>query len=146
LDLFFLRAKNNDHRGKICLNHYLSSRDYILTPQNKYNAYQYANLEIIYGIGVAYEEFILKNQWMKRYCQTHKKSQANNKSNIIKLILEYFLAGHLGDKLEKKLFNFQTKRIQENPFFHLEGSVIKISEKEFYYYTDADKKYSEFSY
>ena len=60
-------------------------------------------------------------------------------------MLEFFLEG-FADKLEKKFFDFQVKKIQNNPFFHLQGSKIKISDEEFYYYTNVDDKYKNFLY
>jgi predicted nucleotidyltransferase len=144
LDLFFLRAKNNNHQGKICLNHFLSSEDYMLTLKNEYNAYQYSNLRVVYQLNNTHNEFISKNEWMKKYCHDCKTQFVGNKPNIIKLIVEFFLEG-FANQLEKKLFNFQLKKIQENPFFHLKESLIQISSKEFYYYTDVSSKYRDFS-
>lgn len=136
LDLFCLRAKGSKHRGKICLNHFLSSSTYLLTPKTKYNAHQYSNLKILYELDDAYKQFILKNNWMKNYCQAHKYRPRENKPNIIKLILEHILRGLAGGKLEHKLYHFQVKRIRLNSFFHLKGSLLKISSDEFYYYTN----------
>jgi len=133
LDLFFLRAKDNHKAGRICLNHF-SSDNSAITPKTKYNAFIYSKLKILYQSGKTYEKFIGKNIWIKNYVKIKKNYSVKSKSNFIKNLLENMLSGKFGDKLEKKLYITQVKKIKNNLFFYKANSFLKISREEFCYY------------
>lgn len=143
LDLFFLRAKHTKHKGRICLNHFLSNENCILTLQNSYNAYQYSNLKILYQEKDTYRNFISKNLWIKKYVPIKKNIYKKNYPSLLKKSAELVLKGKIGNWLEKKIFQLQTKRIKNNIFFRQNDSFLKISHKEFYYYTNVRYKYNK---
>lgn len=144
LDLFNLRAKNEYHRAKICLNHLLTDQDYLLDRRDSYNAHQYGNLAVLYNLDNSYKQFRQKNSWINDFSNPTKQSQIelkNDQMGFLKKSWEKLLAGFVGDYLESKLKKFQLERIKNKVFFHQPDSVLKTTDKEFYYYTNISKKY-----
>lgn len=145
LDLFNLRAKNEQHSGKICLNHLLSNKNYLLDRRDSYNANQYSNLAVLYNINSSYEKFWQINRWIDDFQIVIEQSQTEVKNDqiaLFKKILERLLSYKTGDFLEGKLKNLQLRRISNKAFFHQSDSVLKTTDEEFYYYTNVSKKYS----
>lgn len=142
LDLGFLRAKKNKHRGKICLNHFLTNENYLLSRQDHYNAYLYSNLIILYTTAHTYPEFIKKNVWINKYYNPIKKSKISSvKNKPVINYLEKILSGKFGNYIEQKSRAWQIKKINHNSFFQQKDSALKISNQEFYYYTQVSRKY-----
>lgn len=142
LDLCFLRAKKNKHRGKICLNHFLTNENYLLSRQDYYNAYQYSNLIVLYSAADTYQEFIKNNSWMNKFCQPINKTEIPLvKNQLVRIFFEKVLSRKIGNYFERKSRIWQIKKINHNPFFQQKDSALKISRQEFYYYTQVNRKY-----
>lgn len=142
LDLGFIRAKKNKHSGKICLNHLLTNEKYLLNRQDDYNAYQYSHLIVLYSTDDTYQEFIKKNQWMKKYYKIKEIIESSKSQNqLLKKILEKILFNWFGNFIENISRTWQIWRIKHNSFFQQEDSSLMISNQEFYYYTEVSRKY-----
>ncbi len=141
LDIFGLRAKGKKYAQKICLNHFLSSQNYQLTPKNKYNAIEYSQLIILYQEDCTHSKFLKNNLWIFKYVKEIKNIYSQNLPSFFKIFFEKILISKIGDKLESKLKKMQLARIKSNPFFNHPDSVMKKTDQEFYYYTDARKKW-----
>lgn len=147
LDLFFLRAKLGKKAGRICINHLITDRNYKLTPQNKYNARQYSNLIVLFAKETNIsKDFIINNQWMKKYFPEQNlryRIKKSNLANFFSLFGEFILLGKFGDLLEKRIKKFQINRIENKEFFRQRDSLLKITDDEFYYYTEVGKQLSK---
>lgn len=141
IDLFFLRARQNHHAGKICLNHFLCENA-LMARRDKFNAYQYAHLLILYNKRETYQNFQSVNAWINKYYQFSVDPNIPlSKNGNFKNFLEKILSAQAGNFLEKKCREFQTKRIKCHPYYQQKDAALCADTQEFYYYTEVTKKY-----
>lgn len=141
LDFFDMRAKEDDVAGKICLNRFASNEDYQITPQNQFHAGEYSRIVPIFYINDTYQKFQNTNkEWMEKFDITCHLSLATRQLNnfwlpkIIRSFSEIFLAGKIGDWLEKQLKSYQVRIIKSNTYFHQPNSRLKTTNQEFYFH------------
>lgn len=108
--------------GRICLNCYLSDKKPDIAPKNPKSrekvarAYKYL-IPLVNAGGVA-EEFFKVNRWFDEYTEASiqytgkiRKILIPNGSKKPVRFLEIYLGGKFGNWIEKKLMNYQVKRI-----------------------------------
>jgi len=108
--------------GRICLNCFLPDDEPSVYPHLAESAEKVAksnrNLVVLVDEGGHEESFFAKNKWMDRfdadglwYAAEIKETLAKNGPRRPRKSLEWILSGRLGNILEKKLMEFQKKRI-----------------------------------
>ena len=128
-DLFGWRRKKLDERteasDKICMNHFVTPQSYRLSPpHNEYWNYLYQNLVPVLGSEKAIGAFFRANDWMNppriyptspsglRGASKPDPRYLGSTRSLPKRFLEWFLGGHLGNKIEGILKKDQIKRIE----------------------------------
>lgn len=129
------RRKGDKVAGRICLNCYLSDANLDITPQNpkskKKVARAYKHLIALVDEGDYEKRFFKENKWFDKYKVSGARYSDNLKEKLLYLINdriyrtdftgrralkpkkwgERILSGKFGDFLEKKLMDYQVKRI-----------------------------------
>lgn len=101
---------------KFCFNHFVAPAAYRLSsPHNDYWRGLYFSLAPVYGEKILIQKFFDDNSdWMgEKKVYVEDKRYIYRKRGFIKLVLEGWLSGKLGDRLENKLKDMQTRRIKE---------------------------------
>lgn len=124
--LLGVRRHDQFTQDRICLNCYLTEDGLEIRPQAKprdfHSAQEYGRLTPILEIKPGlYQKFIESNQWLKFFLsfypwpnsQTAKKIQPNIFLTLVRRVAEWCLGGKIGDWLEKKLGQWQTRRIRQ---------------------------------
>lgn len=137
LSFLRLRAKGKSHNHKICLNHFLSSKNYSIGFKNRYNGLQYSRLKVLLDIDNQHQKFILANKWMNRFSDLPTRFSKLKKQNIIQIFFEMVFKDS-----EYKFKERQLRKINQNPFYKQPDSVKSFTDKEFYFYTDVSKKWN----
>jgi len=113
-------------QDRICLNCYLTEESLEITEQIKprdwHSAQEYGRLTPILEIekGI-YLNFIQANIWLADFLKnypwpndiTDKKIRSLESFNLVRRIFEWLLGGRMGDRLEKSVGQWQTKRINK---------------------------------
>lgn len=107
--------------GRICLNRYQATKSLEIMPHDNYHSKVFSKLVPIFDTDRIYEEYKNKNKWMEDFgCEiapgSNKKAIKNSKIlGAIRKFFEWILKRRFGDFLEKKLGNWQKKRILSDP-------------------------------
>lgn len=115
--LFGWRRKKLDHRtsakDKVCLNHFATKASYHLTlAPNSYWKALYAKLVPIYGTKEEINVFLLANKdWLGELQYQADIRHAYTAPSRFKIFLESLLSGFAGNWLERRLKNYQVRRI-----------------------------------
>ncbi|TSC52117.1 MAG: hypothetical protein LiPW39_614 [Parcubacteria group bacterium LiPW_39] len=126
--LGFLGVRRHDQltRDRICLNCYLTNDSLEIKneakPRDWHSAQEYGRLTPILEIKPGlYQKFIQANGWLKNFLnfypwpasQTARKIKASQWLEAGRRMMEWCLGGKMGDWLEKKLGQWQTRRIRQ---------------------------------
>lgn len=130
-----LRLSTIKRAGKFCPNRFVTDQYLLINPQNQYLAGQYNQMIPIFDAKDYYCRFLQANQWMGQY--GYKKSSCvlnlvqSKVPNFLRQISEIFLAGSLGDKLEKIIREQQIERLsQQYPFLNQPDSTVVVNDQE----------------
>lgn len=116
--LLGIRRKGVDHkkeaRDKICFNHFVTPRGYILdSPYGEYWVMLYQNLIPLYGSERAVKAFFAANKWAGRKNVTFDARWSKERKSFMASTLETLLSGGLGDWFERLFRTYQIKRIEK---------------------------------
>ena len=122
LTLWRRHGRDPNPAGKICLNCFLSGNNPDITPKNPKSRHKVAAsnkfLVTLVDSGGQEQNFIKNNQWMERfeiggraYSQKLKKQLVQKGPSRPINLFEPILSGRVGNFVEKKLMNYQIKRI-----------------------------------
>lgn len=121
---------------RFCLSFYVTDQNLnlekIQSPDDIYLAYWVAVLQPILGEKM-YQNFLAQNSWVKKFFRHDlkpnlKKLQKNSWLISLGKAGEFILKGKIGDFFEKKLWNWQRKRHQQNEQNLGLGSSVIINE------------------
>jgi len=130
--------------GRICLNRYQADDFLEIQPHNLSLANCFSSLVPLFDIGL-YSKYQKKNKWMERFGfevrPTFKVKLVNNSFlGFLRKIKEIILSGFFGDWLEKKLGNYQKRRIlRDKRTLEAPKGQLRISEKEIWFPTKRRK-------
>lgn len=130
-----LRRYGPNIAGRICLNRYQTNDYLTIFPHDSYHAQTFSKLWPLINISKTYEKYVQKNKWMNEMGFRLEKNEENLQRNAIlsafRSIGEFILSGYLGDIIEKKLGEYQKKRIMNNTkTINTPKGRIRISDKE----------------
>ncbi|MDI6820904.1 MAG: hypothetical protein QMD65_01870 [Patescibacteria group bacterium] len=117
--MFGIRRKRIDHkenaRDKICLNHFVTSKSYKLTPPyHKQWEELYKNIVPVYGDEKEIKIFFEANNWFGGRTELNDKRFKAKKNNVISKFLELLFFGSLGDVFELLVKKLQIVRIKRS--------------------------------
>ncbi|MBI5153167.1 MAG: nucleotidyltransferase domain-containing protein [Parcubacteria group bacterium] len=126
-DLFGMRRKprhrDTEIKNKICLNHYLSSSSLVMKDQLIEGMFLYTRLLPVYMRNeILINHFFQANEWIRGYFFRSSFSEHVRYSerpriaysfNGVSVFLEFIFRSHVGDVLEKYIYEWQKKRIPE---------------------------------
>lgn len=141
------RRYGNKIAGRICLNRYQTDKSLEIFPHDIYHAGVFSALAPIFNVGSTYSEYRKANEWTERDFNLrieNKSGKVSIKGSKIlafkRRSLEWMLKGRFGDWVEKKLSNWQRKRIIKDIRTHTAPpGRVRISDKELCFHPD-DKK------
>ena len=127
--------------GRICLNRYASTDFLVIGPPNQYHAQVFHNLIPLYATPEIYQEFLLKNSWMKSFAYPPHAHEIIWKFGGTALAFQR--VGELVMDLccfwlEPVLRNLQLDRLAGDERAHLPGSRVVISDQELCFHTLKD--------
>ncbi len=120
--IFAVRRHGNKIKERFCLSFWSTEKalDFskiMLKDSDPYLAYWIKDLKPLFGFDIHKKMLDINKTWMQAFVSAKninsENSENNQKTSCIKKILECLLNGHLGNKLEKLLENFQLKRCKE---------------------------------
>ena len=115
IQLLGIRRHGNKIAGRICLNRYQTDDYLVIFPHDDYHATTFSKLWALINIDKTYEKYLQKNQWMEKMRYGLKKNEKYLQKNVIFSVIRYFgemiLSGGLGNIIEKKLGDYQKRRI-----------------------------------
>jgi hypothetical protein len=136
------RRYRNKINNRICFNHFLSDKLEI-SIRDLYSSHNYVFVLPLYG-GEVLQDFLEKNQWIKNYRPNFTFSENNLKvvedsqiSKSIRKLLEKIFASAW---IEKKLKDWQIKKIIENPLTQKTGGVIIYNDCELAFWPDFENQ------
>lgn len=145
-DVFRWRRKSDtDTKDKFCLNHYITSDSLLIDIPSLYTAQLYARLMPIFGSWMIFRSFQERNTWIRSYIPNyqmpfipHKKSVAQSRLlSAIARSIERVLDAKLGDWLEKRLSEIQSRKIKSNPRTSAPGGRIRYSDEGLEFHPDS---------
>ncbi|MDD5590116.1 MAG: hypothetical protein PHQ47_03000 [Candidatus Portnoybacteria bacterium] len=126
LNLAHWRRHDQKTKDKACLNCYLAGPDMEIKleikPRSLHSAQEYSRLIPVWQKDSSvFSKFQNENSWIGEYltnypwpnCLNFETVSKNRLAGIIRGFFEFIFSGFLGDKLEKILAKWQTKRIQK---------------------------------
>lgn len=130
------KTYKSETADKVCLNHFVTEKSYRLAePHNAYWKNLYQNLVPVYGDPEKINSFFAANQdWMGERVYTDDLRHKYRGPSFVEKIRECLLGGRLGDWLERRLKNFQVKRIER-------GLAESAGYKPRLIYTDAELEF-----
>jgi len=122
LGLFGLLRKGfrpEQRAGKICPNRFVSDEYLLVNPQNRYHAQDYSQMLPLYDYKNVYDRFLKKNHWMEKFGYFPPRRaigliQSGGILSTIRAILEWILAGRLGERFEDWAREYQYKRMKKS--------------------------------
>jgi hypothetical protein len=127
------RRSNKKTAGKFCLNRYLTTVSLIIYPQNHYHAQDYSLMVPLVDSGGIYDQYWRANYWINQYCPFPKKYfpvGPNIISRFIQKLTELIYQNVGGRYLEKKLGQWQKRKILNNPLTQLAPEKIVANDRE----------------
>lgn len=136
--VFGVRRHGNKTEDRICLNHYITDRSLRIPFESLYNAQSYLHLINIYNSKKdkkLFKNFQEENKWIGEYAQNYKHSRLKSFRSIkrngifsfISKFFEFVFLGKVGNYLERKLSQIQSKRIKKDKLYKESGGRITIS-------------------
>jgi hypothetical protein len=97
-----------------CMNYYLDENAFYLEEQNIFSAIEIKTLLPVCG-NDAIDAFFRANNWTDEWFPAcaYRQQEKRNPRTFFKRILEWFLSGRQGDRIEKSLFTLTQKRWQQ---------------------------------
>ncbi len=125
LKCFSQLAKEHDHAGKVCPNHFITDKDLEIQEKDAYAANLFSHNVPLYDPGNLWGEFVKANEgWVKKFGKEFEsrkskvESRKYRKANAFEMLLEQIL---------KKL---QIKKIKSNPEYSISGAKIVLEDTE----------------
>ena len=119
------RRHGSHTKNRFCLNCYLTENNLEIKKENKirdmHSSQEYGRLTLLLEKKTGlHAEFLENNNWLKKFlnnypwpnCQTAKRISVSRLAQKISRLAEKILSGYWGDQIEKKLGDWQTKRIK----------------------------------
>ena len=138
-------------KDMICLNHYITDKSLKIPFESLYNAQSYIHLINLYDSGEdrkLFSKFQIENKWMGKYIKNYSLSEPGFRSvkrsrilSLISRIFESILSGPMGNALEKKLSELQSKRIKSDPLYRKVGGRITIGDDQLEFHPDSHEGY-----
>lgn len=116
--------------NRFCLNHYLGGVKRLIKDRNIYTAMEYSRLRpVVYGSTI--EEFCRTNNfWLSlafpEFTQYQKNALPKKKQSKIQKALEFLILKLSGEKLERKLGNWQLGRIKRDELILVEPDELSF--------------------
>jgi len=117
--------------NRICLNYFITTGSLEIIPKDMFSASEYFFTRPLFGLKT-FLEFREKNAWIEEYKINYWKSETANLKTLSDILPAKILRG-LGEKvlgaefIEKRLGDWQMKRINRNPKTYQSGSMILAS-------------------
>lgn len=135
-----VRRKRHDRVApdKFCFNHFITDDALAIVHESIFTAYTYATLVPIYSVGDTVERFFTQNLWINKFVYRIRPSLYSRRKRVessrwlqwVARTGERFLAGSVGDLLERVARKYQQKRINANPLTHAPAGRIINNDKE----------------
>lgn len=146
--LHWRRKSDTDTKDKFCLNHFITEHSLLINLPSLYNAQMYAHLVPVFGDFSLYRSFQERNGWIRSYLAhypmafiPHKKSLRSSRLlGGFASAVERLLDTSAGDAFERKLGDFQTKKIAANPKTGAPGGRISYSSDALEFHPDSKEK------
>ncbi len=142
IQIFGKRRYGEKIADRVCLNHFLSDKCEV-SIKDLYSSHVYSFLVPVYN-AEAFKEFQEKNGWIKNYRSNFEAGINNRKeikdsrfSKLTRVFLEKIL---FPGWIERKMEEWQVKRIQNNPKTQNPGGIIIHSETELAFWPDFEKQ------
>jgi hypothetical protein len=128
--------------NRICFNHFLSD-ELEVSIRDLYSSHSYVFILPIYG-GEVFQKFLEKNQWIKKYRPNFTFSKDNLKiiedSQFSKGARKFLEKIFMSVWIEKKLRDWQIKKIVKNPLTKKNGGVIIYNDCELAFWPDFENQ------
>ena len=128
--------------NRVCLNHFLSD-EFKISVRDLYSSHNYVSMVPFYGAEL-FQEFLKKNQWIENYRPNFAFLENNLKivkdSNISKGIRKFLEKIFISAWIEKKLKNWQIKKIIKNPLTQRLGGAIIYNDYELAFWPDFENQ------
>ncbi len=136
-ELIGKRRKGKKIKDRICLNYFITERSLTISVQDLFASHEYFFAIPLFDTGDVFFRFRKNNIWIKKI-RPHYFLENNSSfclkddylSKFLRNKLEFLINFLQGDKIEKWLSQWQTKKIKKNPLTHLKGSLIRASSSE----------------
>ncbi|MBP9821847.1 MAG: nucleotidyltransferase domain-containing protein [Candidatus Pacebacteria bacterium] len=133
---------------KFCFNHYITTDALGIKHESLYNAQTYSHLVPMAVSPALSGKFFAENLWINKYVynftphqQTIRRSvRPNRLFFLISRTLEFIGSGSLGNALEKKVCEYQQKRISSNPSTHASGGRVVYTKTELEFHPHSFEK------
>jgi hypothetical protein len=126
------RRHGNKIKDRICLNYFLADKSLEIRHKDIFSANEYYFMITLFG-KETYQKFMEANQWIKDFKPNFQNPEADNldlmgdngwkqfSRKFWEIVFDF-------DWLEKKLKNWEKKKIEKNPKTNLVGSFIEASD------------------
>jgi hypothetical protein len=113
---------------RICLNYFITDQSLEIGFKDLFSSSEYSFIFPLFGFEV-FRKFQAKNEWIKNHKPNHNPDSIGNLKIIADSQIAKFIRGGGekmldSDRLEKKLKDWQVKRIMSDPRTHELGSII----------------------
>ncbi|MFA6096105.1 MAG: nucleotidyltransferase domain-containing protein [Candidatus Paceibacterota bacterium] len=150
--LLFAKRHGKVTKDMICLNHYITDRSLKIPFESLYNAESYIHLVNLYKHPKdlrLFQEFQIENEWMGNYVENCRGSELGSSRSIkrsavlsfISSVSGFMLSNVIGDVLEKKLSEFQSRRIKSDPLYKKSGGRITIGDDQLEFHPDSHERF-----
>ncbi len=131
--LLGVRRYGDKTSDRICLNYHITTESLCVPTQDIFAAHEYTFIIPIFDTGY-FSQFCNKNTWIQNFKPHHTCFRIIHTltmfDNVVTKNIRLFFEMILSDKaMEKRLQNFQQKKIDKNPNTNKEGALILCSDK-----------------
>lgn len=150
--LLFAKRHGNVTKDMICLNHYITDSSLEIPFESLYNAQSYIHLVNLYRHPKDFElfrKFQNENNWIGNYVENYKSSELGSARSIgrnaflslIGAASSFMLSNIFGNMLEKKLSEFQSRKIKNDPLYKKSGGRITIGDDQLEFHPDSHERF-----
>ncbi len=119
-------AREKNHAGKICPNHFITTDGLRLQQQNEYTANLFSKAFSVYDPNGIWGHFQAANkEWIKAYGYNYL-----DEKRVDSVLIQNSKKGCIGDLFEKMVEKIQRWKIAQNPLTRLPKAQIILSDKE----------------
>lgn len=149
--LLFAKRHGKVTRDMICLNHYITDESLRIPFESLYNAQSYVHLVNLYRHpkdSDLFKKFQHENDWIGKYIGNYKYSELGSSRSIrrsaflssMSRLFGSVLSNVFGRLLERKLSEFQSRRIKNDPLYKKSGGRITIGDDQLEFHPDSHER------